>query len=251
MASWRAAATMLTRLPIRTAAGDRLGSPWFGLVGALLGGAGSVPLLLLGTALPAGAAILAVATIVVLTGALHLDGLADTADALTAIDPAAAERARKDPSVGAGGATALILVLGLQVTSLAALAAASGAVVAGLACLVAGAASRAVPVIVGRIARPLATGTGLGATFARQVTFADAAIAALTALGAAVVATLVSGSAVPVLGCALGLGAGGALGLGIVGLRGRLDGDGLGATVELSFAASLLSAAAIGRWPAL
>ena len=186
----------------------------------------------------------------VLSGALHLDGLADTADALVAIGPDSADRARKDPSIGVGGATALVLVLGLEVASLATLVSAAGPLVAGLACLVGGAASRVVPVIVARTARSHTSVAGLGLAFARQVSFADAAIATLTAIGAASIAALVGGSPPLLVGCLVGVAAGVALGLGVVRLRGQLDGDGLGAAVELGFAATLLSAAAIGRWPA-
>ena len=53
------------------------------------------------------------------SGGLHLDGLADTADALVAPDAYAAERAREDPSVGPGGAVALLVVLGAEVAALA------------------------------------------------------------------------------------------------------------------------------------
>ncbi len=250
MASWWAAVAVLTRLPAGSAPPDRSGSRWFGLVGALVGAAAFAPMVALGAAVPGAAAILAVGTMAVLSGGLHLDGLADTADALIAVGPGAAERARKDPSIGVGGATALVLVLGLEVASLSALAAASGALVAGLACVVGGAAARATPVLVARLARSRARGTGLGAVFAQRVSAADAAIASLTALAVAIAATLPGGNPVLLVGGLVGAAAGTALGLGVVRLRGQLDGDALGATVELSFAAILLSTAAIGRWPA-
>lgn len=250
IASWWSAVAMLTRLPAGSAPGDRTGSRWFGLVGALVGAGGLVPLAVLGTNVPAAAACLALATIAVLSGALHLDGLADTADALVAIGPDSADRARKDPSIGVGGATALVLVLGLDVASLVTLVSAAGPLVAGLACLVGGAASRAVPVIVASIARSHTSVAGLGMAFARQVSSADAAIATLSAIGAASIAAQVGGSPPLLVGCLVGVAAGVALGLGVVRLRGQLDGDGLGAAVELGFAATVLSAAAIGRWPA-
>jgi len=250
IASWWAAVAMLTRLPARSAAGDRVGSSWFGVAGGLVGAGGLVPLVVLGAVMPAAAAILAVGIMAVLSGALHLDGLADSADALLAIGPGAAERARKDPSIGVGGATALALVLGLEVVSLATLASVQGALIAGLACLVGGSASRAAPVIVAWAVRSRAIGVGLGAAFARQVTAADAVVATLTALAVASSAVVIACSPVLLIGPAVGLAAGVALGLGVVWLRRQLDGDGLGATVELSFAAIVLSTAAIGRWPA-
>jgi adenosylcobinamide-GDP ribazoletransferase len=250
MAAFWAAVAMLTRLPASSPVEGPLGARWFSLVGALVGLAGAVPLLTLSGAVPAGAAILAIGIITIVSGALHLDGLADTADALVAIGPGAAERARKDPAVGVAGAAALILVLGLEVTSLATLAGAAGGLAAGLACLVACSSSRAVPVAVALVTRSQATGAGLGAIFARRVSVADATIAALVAFGVAVVAAVVDGRDTLLVGSVLGLVVGVALGLGVVRLRGQLDGDGLGAALELGFAAIVLSMVAFARWPA-
>ena len=39
----------------------------------------------------------------VVSGAIHLDGLADTADALLAPDPAAPRPLAQDPAIGSGG----------------------------------------------------------------------------------------------------------------------------------------------------
>lgn len=245
----RAAMTMLTRLPVGSTSGDATGARWFGLAGALVGLTGFVPLVTLGAAVAPAAAILAVGAMAVLSGALHLDGLADTADALVAIGPDAAERARKDPSVGVGGAAALVLVLGLEVASLTVLVDGPGPLVAGLCCVVGAAGSRVAPVVIARSARSLATVGGLGIWFSRRVTSADAALAASTALAVAIAAT-VAGTASALLGGGLvGFLVGVGLGFTLVRLRGQLDGDGLGATVELSFAAILLSTAAIVRWP--
>ncbi len=245
----RAAITMLTRLPVWSTSGDASGARWFGFVGALVGLAGFVPLVTLGAAVAPAAAILAVGGMAVLSGALHLDGLADTADAMLAVGADAAERARKDPSIGTGGAAALILVLGLEVASLTLLVERPGPLVAGLSCLVGGAGSRVVPVIIARAARSRATAGGLGVWFAWRATNADAALAASTALAVAIVAAVVGSATTLLFGGLVGLGAGVGLGLAVVRLRGQLDGDGLGATVELSFAATLLSTAAIIRWP--
>jgi adenosylcobinamide-GDP ribazoletransferase len=88
------------------------------IVGAIVGGAWWVA----GRWWPAAlAAAVAVAVDAVVTGGLHLDGLADSADGL--IPPVS--RARRfeimaDPRVGAFGALALVLVLGLRVGALAA-----------------------------------------------------------------------------------------------------------------------------------
>lgn len=116
----------IVRLPARTV-GD--GAPtawaaaWFPLVGVVLG-VGLVGLdLLLAFVLPrqVGSTLLVVAWVAV-TGALHLDGLMDCADALPGIRQEA-ERLRilKDPAIGAFGVAAGCLALLLKVTALASL----------------------------------------------------------------------------------------------------------------------------------
>ena len=61
-----------------------VGAGAFGVVGAGIGLLAAVPLVLLGQPVPLVAAVLTEAVIVLVTGAVHLDGLADTADALAA-----------------------------------------------------------------------------------------------------------------------------------------------------------------------
>jgi adenosylcobinamide-GDP ribazoletransferase len=247
IASLRAALALLTRIP----AGDPGGSPGsrsFAIVGALVGLAGSLPLVVLEQADPAIAAIMSVATMAVLSGAIHLDGLADTADALVATGPDGAERARKDPAVGVAGVVALILVLGLEIVSLASLLAHGGALVASLACVVAAAASRAVPVVVVRAVATSAAGPGLGAWFATRVSGVDAAFAVATGCLIAVGAMLAIGEPSVILaGLAGGLGGVG-LAVGLVRTRRQLDGDLLGAGVELAFAGTLATAAVLAVW---
>src|SRR5581483_615259 len=118
-----AAFTFLTRLPLRTgvAAGGAgvdmaadLGRslPYFPVVGAVLGGALVGAGRLLEGRLPAGlTAVLLVALLALLTGGLHLDGLADLFDALGG---GRGDRARmldimRDSRIGAHGAVALCL----------------------------------------------------------------------------------------------------------------------------------------------
>lgn len=111
----RVAVTFLTRLPIPGASDLTPGAlgrsvVWFPLVGALVGGAVGGMRLLADLALPASAATaLALAVGVALTGGLHEDGLADTADGLGA--HATRERRleiMRDPRVGTFGTLALI-----------------------------------------------------------------------------------------------------------------------------------------------
>ena len=148
----RAAIGLLTRLPV-AGADDDAGAWAFGLVGAGIGLIAALPLVAFGALAPLPAAVLAVAVVAVVTGVTHLDGLADTADALVASSPEAAERARTDPRLGVGGASALFVVLALDVSLLGQLAAtAPPALVAGVL-LGAGGVSRAVPVILAVAAR--------------------------------------------------------------------------------------------------
>lgn len=125
----------LTRLPIRLETPLPLAAavPGFPLAGALVGGIAAVMLsvaLWLGVpALPA--ALLAVGASIAATGALHEDGLADSADGLFSGKPR--ERVleiMRDSRIGTFGALALILSVGLRAGSLAVLADGAAALVA-------------------------------------------------------------------------------------------------------------------------
>jgi adenosylcobinamide-GDP ribazoletransferase len=96
---------------------------WFPLVGLLMGIAFAVEdralAFLLGHAVRSTIIVLSMA---VLSGAIHLDGLADTADALGAgSDRARALEILRDSRIGVFGAIALFFALGLKVLSLASL----------------------------------------------------------------------------------------------------------------------------------
>ena len=95
---------------------------WFPLVGATLGAAVGSVWWLADRAFPALlAAVLAVAADLALTGLLHADGLADSADGL--LPPASRERRleiMRTPDIGAFGATVLGVVLLARVGALAA-----------------------------------------------------------------------------------------------------------------------------------
>lgn len=245
----RAATAVLTCLPIPGAPVAGTGVRAFALVGALLGLVTFLPLVGLGAAMPTVSAILALAMLALLSGGLHLDGLADTFDALVAVGPDASERARRDPAVGAAGATALVLVLGLDAAVLTDLVAKQGALVAGVACVTAGSVSRLVPAVLARLARSAAADDGLGAWFVRRTSSRDVAIVVVTGLIVAFASAVAIGrwelAAGGVIGGVVALG----VGLGLVRLRGTLDGDQFGASVEIAFAVTLLVTAILAGWP--
>jgi adenosylcobinamide-GDP ribazoletransferase len=117
----RLAVTTLTVWPLRTGVLDRraagramLLAPW---VGAALGAVVGLLALGLRQVLPAVlAGALAVGVDALLTRGLHLDGLADTVDALGSYrDRERALRIMKSPEVGPFGVVALVLVLIVQV----------------------------------------------------------------------------------------------------------------------------------------
>ncbi|HYV16299.1 MAG TPA: adenosylcobinamide-GDP ribazoletransferase [Conexibacter sp.] len=107
------AVSFLTIVPVRVrgqVAGLGAAAAWFPLVGALVGGAaGAVRYLAEPVLGPSVAAILAVATLVVLTGALHQDGLADCADGLGVRGDRERRLAvMRDSATGAFGVLALL-----------------------------------------------------------------------------------------------------------------------------------------------
>jgi adenosylcobinamide-GDP ribazoletransferase len=239
----QAAFGLLTRLPVRPGDDMESGASAFPIVGLVVGGVGAVPILLVGGAEPVVASLLGIAVMAVLTGALHLDGLADTADALLAPDPTTAERARKDPSVGPGGAVALILVLGIEVAALAGIVAPAGAAITAAAIVTAAVVGRTLAVVVVVLAGGKAERGGFGGWFAARVGTVDAVVAVVLATVVTAALALLIGSAAIAIGALLGSGVGLVLGGAIVRGRRQLDGDGMGAVIELTVAATLVATA--------
>jgi adenosylcobinamide-GDP ribazoletransferase len=122
--SLRAAMSFLTVLPVANAdggAGERLGRAYFPAIGALVGLVAGVAFVVTaaGTTTLLGAAA-AVAVLCALTGAIHLDGLADTADGLlTHGDVERRLAVMHEPALGVYGVTAIAAVLLLEVAALA------------------------------------------------------------------------------------------------------------------------------------
>lgn len=255
LAPLRSALGLFTILPVRAA--PEIGRDdaaaavlWLPVVGLLL----SVPAAAVLLAVEAGghsgprrllAAALAIGVLALLTGGLHLDGLADTADGLGSRRPreeALAIMRRSD--VGPFGVAALLFTVLVQITALA-------TVAPGWP----DAAALAVAVVTGRTAVVLATGPGspaarpdgfgalvAGATSTRARVVAGAAALAVTAVNAA--AAWGAYSAARGAGAALaGLCAGDLLRRLARRRLGGMTGDVFGALIELTTATVLLSLA--------
>ncbi|MBE2316019.1 adenosylcobinamide-GDP ribazoletransferase [Solirubrobacter sp. CPCC 204708] len=219
----RTALAFLTRLPVPPPPDPDLSrAAWsFPLVGLLVGAAAAGTRAAADQVLPPlPATILAIAVAVLLTGALHEDGLADVADATGAhVDRARRLEILKDPRVGAFGATALILALALTATSLAAL----DTTEAVKALIVAHVLSRWAILPVGLL-QPAKPG---GAGGLLRVGRPGLAVATLLAAAAAVLA----GAAVALAAAAL---TAAAAALFLHRTLGGITGDGYGATAKLT-----------------
>lgn len=192
---------------------------------------------------------LATAYVVVLalalgTRAFHWDGLADTADGLTAsYSPERSLEVMRTGPVGPAGVVAVVLVTGLQAAGLTAVVRHDHAwwAVALLVC-----ASRvALPLACVR-GVPAARPDGLGATHVGAVPFVGAAASLLVAVALVATAGHGLGSAWPALvGLLLVVAAVVALLVRCVRRLGGVTGDVLGAAVEVSFALLVLAAATV------
>jgi adenosylcobinamide-GDP ribazoletransferase len=182
--------------------------------------------------------VLALAVGALLTGGLHFDALADTADGLGGRTRERTLEIMRDHAIGSYGATALGLDLLLKAGALAAIDLRTRTI--GIAAA-AGALSRAASVALAA-ALPYARaegGTGASLTTGGRV---RALVAAALALGVALAAAgLTTGAAMAAVALALAVAA-------AVALRawlGGVTGDTLGAVVELTEAAGLVVAVAI------
>jgi adenosylcobinamide-GDP ribazoletransferase len=156
----------LTRVPVRTATAPDLARsvPWFPVVGALVGVVvGGVAAAGSELTTPLVGAAVAVTAGVLVTGAFHEDGLADTADAL--VGGTTVERRLeilKDPRHGSYGVAAMLASFTVRVACLASLGPA-----AALAGAVAAHSTARAAAVVTMVAAPTARATGLGADYTR------------------------------------------------------------------------------------
>lgn len=170
----------LTVLPAGKGGAVRGAAAWFPLVGALLGLGAEAVLRLSALALPTSlAGALAVLFLVLVTGGLHEDGLADVADACRAWR--SAERILdilKDSRIGAHGAAAIGLSLLIRAHAMAALLPAPWSRIPAALAL-----SRGAPVLLGAMSKP--AGAGLGRQFCEALDRPTAAAAAVQCIAAA------------------------------------------------------------------
>jgi adenosylcobinamide-GDP ribazoletransferase len=240
-----AAICFLTRLPLgpRLAGhADDLPRPHatFPLVGAAIGAlVGIVAVLLVH---PLGgwlAAVVALAAGALLTGALHLDALTDSADALSAGTRERALEIMRDHAIGSYGAVAIVLDLLLKAGALSSLAVHGHVFRIAVA---AGALSRTAPVLLAAALPYARADAGLGAPLTRG-TGGRATIAGVLAIGIAVALAGVNGAVAAVTAAVI---------VSLLGicywrwLRG-VTGDTLGAAVELTEIAVFLTAVGLMR----
>jgi|GEM_PF-10268 len=204
----RAAMMFLTRLPVRirgsvTADLQPRGMTWFPLVGAFLGlvvGATYLVGHLIGLP-PMLSALVAIAVLVAVTGALHEDGLADVADGFGGGGSAEEKIAiMRDSRVGSFGVVALVLSIAVRAAALGALERPLAVVTAAI---IAATLSRTALVVVARWSRPAgAGGPGLAAGFGRP-TLQRTLMAVLLGLVIPYLMVVLGGSAlVPVVAAA-------------------------------------------------
>jgi adenosylcobinamide-GDP ribazoletransferase len=253
--AWRTALSLFTVIPV---GGDGELGPgdgaravrWLPAVGLLLGLAGACVVLgasALNSTGPGRAlgAALAVALAALLTGGLHLDGLADTADGLgSRRSPAEALAIMRRSDIGPMGVATLVLMLLVQVTALAAVPRPALAAAAIALAEVTGRVS-----IVVATAFPAARPSGFGALVAGQTTEADRVLAVAMLACAVTAAGLAAGdpglAVRGLIAAAAGLLAGRLLQSTAHRRLGGMTGDVYGAITELSATAVLVTAAFI------
>jgi len=239
-----AAVGFLTRLPVPRHAHDleraAAAQGWFPVVGLALGGLLLAADRILAHSLPeASVAVLLVVLLIILTGAIHLDGVSDAADGLLA-GRSRVERLAimRDVHTGSFGVTAIVSVLATKWAGLVALPRDVRFEALLLApCLARWGMTLAVASL------PAARPDGLAATFHRASRPLVTVTAGAVALAASVV-LLGAGGALAFVAATL-VAAGGA----VVARRavGGMTGDICGAIVEIGEGAALLFIAALAR----
>jgi adenosylcobinamide-GDP ribazoletransferase len=247
VASVRAAAAavaFLTRVPVGRAVvldGDDVAraAVAFPLVGAATGAFTAGVALLLHPWLPSFlAASIALAAAVLLTGAMHVDALADMVDAAGAATRERALEIMRDSHVGAFGASAIAFDVVIKTGAIAVLLDRGGALASLIA---AGALSRAAPAPLAALLRYPRAQAGPGGVLTGRVGLLAASVAVLLGVGVALLAAGWSGAAL------IGAAAVVTASLGLIYRRwlGGATGDCLGAATEVSETVMLVVAAGL------
>jgi adenosylcobinamide-GDP ribazoletransferase len=240
-----AAVAFLTRIPVgRIVAVERKdverGGIVFPAVGACLGAVAALAAVGLHERLSATlSAALGVALVVALTGAFHVDALADTVDGLGAVSRERALEIMRDSRIGGFGATAIALDLVVRTAALAQLLDGPHAVASFVA---AGALARAAALALAATLAYAQPEPGRGSVFASGLPRATATGAVLLAAAIAVGVRGLDGAVL--VGAAVGLTV--LLGLAFRSWLGGVTGDALGATTEATETLTLVAAAALG-----
>jgi adenosylcobinamide-GDP ribazoletransferase len=239
------AVSLLTVIPVRLKTSPEPGDSgraaiWFPWIGLLIGSCVAFVKLGLGAVLPplVGASV-CVAAWAILTGGLHLDGLADCCDGL--LHPSNPQRRleiMRDPHLGSFGVTGLIMILLIKTTALATLPSTPAGL---LSILLAAVLGRWLVLLAGL--QPLARPGGMGADMALGLNRRTVLVSAILPTALATMIGLAGWLAAGLAICA---------GLGLFALArariGGVTGDVFGATVELVEAVLLLAACL--RWSA-
>jgi adenosylcobinamide-GDP ribazoletransferase len=239
-----AAVSFLTRIPLGRhgpidASDVARGAVLFPVVGAGIGVvAGLAAVGLEGPLPPLVAGGLSVGVALLLTGALHLDALADTADGLGAGARERALEIMRDPRVGAFGVAAVVVALLVEAAAVGALADVGDAV-AGFT--VAGAASRAVAAPLAAVLPYARAEGGTGSVLSGRISAASSGVACALALLIAVLLLGWDGLAVAGIAAAVAV----ASGMGSRLWLGGVTGDTLGATVQVAEIAVLVGLLAL------
>lgn len=231
---------------------------WMPVVGASVALVAVLPGLLVwhgeGNGSPVVAATVVVGAEALLTRGLHLDGLADLADGLGSGRPAEGALAvMRQPDIGPFGVAALLLLVLLQVVSLAA--------VLGSHSLPVGIVAIAAVAITGRLAVVWSAGrrvsparpSGFGAVVAGTVGDAAQLLSTMCCLGAVLGAAALTGASAIDVGWFGGALVGGLLGAWVVRRHavrrlGGITGDVFGAVVEIATTIAVLILAAESAW---
>lgn len=236
----RIAIAFLTRLPVAGAEGRLAAASWaFPVAGLLVGLCGGLAFgLSLGIGAPGPvAALVALAATAIVTGALHEDGLADTADGFGGgTTPERKLEIMRDSRSGAYGVLALVFSVALRAAALAAIPEPGIAVAALIA---AAALSRGLlPAVMNVL--PLASSIGLAAAAGRPANGTAWIAAGIGAIAALVLLGPGAGIAAIILACLA------VAGLALLSRRqiGGYNGDTLGAAQQVAEAAILIAAAA-------